>query len=60
MLFSDRRPSKFLASLAIALLVSSGKVVACEGDCIVSITDALIGNYTDPMNLAMSKLVSSL
>lgn len=59
MLFTDRRTSKFLVSLGIALLVSSGRVIACEGNCIVSITDALIGNYTGPMNLALSKLVSN-
>src|SRR6266581_4293727 len=42
-------------TLATSLLASP--VSACEGDCIVGITNALVGNYTPPVATAISDLV---
>lgn len=42
--------------LAVSLLAPP--VSACEGDCIVGITKALIGNYTPPVASVMSDLVN--
>jgi hypothetical protein len=42
-------------TLAVSLLALP--VSACEGDCIVGITKALIGNYTPPVASVMSDLV---
>lgn len=43
-------------TLAVSLLAPP--VSACEGDCIVGITKALIGNYTPPVASVMSDLVN--
>jgi hypothetical protein len=45
----------FILALAVSLLAPL--VSACEGDCIVGVTKALIGNYTPPVASAMSDLV---
>lgn len=52
--------SKIFAALGIALLVATGRVSACEGECIVGITDALLSNYTAVINSAVSQMVSKL
>ena len=35
-------------------------VSACEGNCIVGITDAFIGNYTAPVNTVTTSIVRSI
>jgi len=44
-------------SLTLAVSLFAALISACEGDCIVGITKALIGNYTPPVASAMSDLV---
>jgi uncharacterized protein HemY len=34
-------------------------ISACEGDCIIGITNALIGNYTSPVATVISELVNT-
>ncbi|KAF9482315.1 hypothetical protein BDN70DRAFT_853562 [Pholiota conissans] len=52
--------SRFAASLGIAFLVQTGIVFACEGECIVSITKAFVGNYSGPVNTAMTQMANTL
>jgi hypothetical protein len=40
---------KFLNLLLLACLTVPATVNACEGDCIVGITDAFLGNYSEPV-----------
>ncbi|PPQ84902.1 hypothetical protein CVT25_004570 [Psilocybe cyanescens] len=51
-------------SLALVALVlfhrSAISVYACEGDCVVGITNAFLGNYTRPLDLALVNLADSL
>ncbi|KAF9528380.1 hypothetical protein CPB83DRAFT_791721 [Crepidotus variabilis] len=42
------------------LLVSSSIVTACEGECIVGITNAFVGNYSDPVARAMQDIATEL
>ena len=44
-------------SFTLAVSLFAPLISACEGDCIVGITKALIGNYTPPVASAMSDLV---
>ncbi|KIM47055.1 hypothetical protein M413DRAFT_64012 [Hebeloma cylindrosporum] len=44
----------------LAVSLSAPLVQACEGDCIVGITKALIGNYTPPVTSAMSDLAGAI
>jgi hypothetical protein len=51
--------SRVLAALVIAaFIVPATVVLACEGECIVGITNALLGNYTTPMNRAFIEIVN--
>src|ERR1700744_1208732 len=43
--------------VSIILLASQISVHACEGDCIVGITNAWVGNYTSPVNNVFRELV---
>ena len=42
-----------------AFVVPATVVLACEGECIVGITNALLGNYTTPMNRAFTEIVNT-
>lgn len=44
----------------VILLVAPISVFACEGQCIVSITDAFLGNYTVPINNVLNDIVSPM
>lgn len=44
--------------MEIAFFASTSLVLACEGDCIVGITNAFNGNYTIPMRSVWEKIVS--
>ncbi|KAG5638338.1 hypothetical protein H0H81_000581 [Sphagnurus paluster] len=46
-------PTMILATLPVI-------VSACEGECIVGITNAYIGNYTDPVNTFLEQLVNEV
>ena len=49
----------FIPLLATFLLATVPAAVrACEGECIVGITKAFLGNYTDPVRITMEQLVS--
>ena len=50
--------SRVIALATAAIIVSATIVLACEGECIVGITNALLGNYTTPMNRAFIEIVS--
>jgi hypothetical protein len=50
--------SRVIALATAAIIVSATVVLACEGECIVGITNALLGNYTTPMNRAFIEIVS--
>lgn len=43
--------------ISIILFASQISVHACEGDCIVGITNAWVGNYTSPINNVFRELV---
>jgi hypothetical protein len=43
---------------AAAFFVPATVVLACEGECIIGITNALLGNYTTPMNRAFTEIVN--
>lgn len=45
-------------TLALAISLLAPLISACEGECIVGITKALIGNYTPPVASVMSDLVN--
>ena len=55
-MFSSVSP-KILFLNAI-LIVLATFVSGCEGDCPVGITNALIGNYSAPLNLVFAQIVS--
>ena len=44
----------------LALVAAPATVLACEGDCIVGITNAFLGNYTYPVHKVLLTIVSSL
>lgn len=44
--------------VSILLFASQISVHACEGDCIVGITNAWVGNYTSRVNNVFRELVS--
>ncbi|KAH9478578.1 hypothetical protein JR316_0009035 [Psilocybe cubensis] len=53
--------SKLLSMVSMILLHGLlNRVYACEGDCIVGITNAFLGNYTRPMNIALVNLADSI
>lgn len=59
-LFSLQVPAmRFNIGLGFLLLAVPVTVSACEGDCIVAITNAWIGNYSEPVTTIMDNLVSS-
>ena len=41
----------------LVLLAVPVTVLACEGDCIVGITNAWLGNYTRPVNTVLNTIV---
>ena len=41
----------------LVLLAVPVTVLACEGDCIVGITNAFVGNYSSPLGQLMKKVV---
>ena len=50
--------SRLVVLVTAAFFVPARVVMACEGDCIVGITNALLGNYTTPLNKAFTEIVS--
>ena len=50
--------SRVIALVTAAFIVPATVVLACEGECIVGITNALLGNYTRPMNRAFIEIVN--
>ena len=48
-----------IALVTAAFIVPITVVLACEGECIVGITNALLGNYTTPINEALREIVTS-
>lgn len=46
-------------ALFLFVLAVPATVFACEGDCIVGITNAFVGNYTSPVEQVMSTIVRS-
>lgn len=46
--------------LAVAISSQLLQVSACEGECISGLTNALLGNFSLPLNLALTKMVSAL
>lgn len=46
-----------LFTFPILLLASPISVFACEGDCIIGITDAWLGNYTSPIDTVFQYIV---
>ena len=50
--------SRAIALITAAFIVPATVVLACEGECIVGITNALLGNYTTPMNTAFTEIVN--
>lgn len=49
------------AIIRLLLLVAvPATVLACEGDCIVGITNAFLTNYTNPVNYVMENVVSAI
>ena len=55
----DRSDMQLFCSL-LALAAVLVTVSACEGECIVDITNAFLGNYTVPIHEALSDIVGSL
>jgi hypothetical protein len=51
--------SRVIALVTAAFIVPATVVLACEGECIVGITNALLGNYTTPMDRAFIEIVTS-
>ncbi|KAI0370597.1 hypothetical protein BV20DRAFT_944003 [Pilatotrama ljubarskyi] len=47
-------------SLIPFLMAVPVTVKACEGDCIVGITNAFIGNYTDPIHTVMTSIAQQI
>ena len=48
----------FCVYLLLALMVNVLPTFACEGACIVDITNAFLGNYTKPLGKVFKQLVS--
>lgn len=48
----------FSAVIAFVFVLPATLVLACEGECIVGITNALLGNYTTPIENVWSEMVS--
>ncbi|KJA15609.1 hypothetical protein HYPSUDRAFT_148930 [Hypholoma sublateritium FD-334 SS-4] len=46
--------------IEVAFLASTSLVLACEGDCIVGITNAFIGNYTAPKESVLEKIAERI
>lgn len=44
-------------TLVPLFLAVPATVFACEGDCIVAITNAFLGNYSRPMQSVMGSMV---
>lgn len=44
--------------VSLILATVPATVLACEGECIVGITNAFLGNYTDPIRMTMEQIVS--
>ena len=42
------------------LVVPVTRVSACEGDCIVGITNAWLSNYTSPVHAVIDSIVSPI
>lgn len=53
-----RLHSRVIALVSAAFIVPATVVLACEGECIIGITNALLGNYTTPMDKALLEIVS--
>ncbi|KAF8800556.1 hypothetical protein BYT27DRAFT_7148368, partial [Phlegmacium glaucopus] len=52
--------SRVLALVIVAFILPATIVLACEGECIVGITNALLGNYTTPMKMVFSEIDSAI
>jgi hypothetical protein len=46
-----------LSFILFVLFTVPATVFACEGDCIVGITDAFLGNYSHPVNKVLTDVV---
>lgn len=46
--------------LPFFLFTVPATVSACEGECIIAITNAFLGNYTDPVHSVLNIVVSLL
>ena len=49
---------RVMALVTAAFVVPATVVLACEGKCIVEITNALLRNYTTPMDKAFIEIVN--
>ncbi|KLO12864.1 hypothetical protein SCHPADRAFT_921214 [Schizopora paradoxa] len=54
------RSSKFLWGFAFLLSATTSNVLACEGECIVAITKAFLGNYSTPVHDTLANLASQI
>lgn len=50
--------SRAIALVTAAFIVPATVILACEGECIVGITNAVLGNYTTPMNRVFIEIVN--
>ncbi|KAF8888543.1 hypothetical protein BD779DRAFT_1611269 [Infundibulicybe gibba] len=57
MYFTTQLPITFLTALALSLPTV---ISACEGDCIVDITNAWIGNYTTPISICVGEITKKM
>jgi hypothetical protein len=49
---------KFLLVPCLVLVTAPVAVSACEGECIVGITNAFLGNYSNPIQTVLDDIVS--
>jgi hypothetical protein len=49
---------KFLLVPLFVLVAAPVAVSACEGECIVGITNAFLGNYSSPIQAVLNEIVS--
>ena len=51
---------RFSIARLFLLVAAPVVVLACEGDCIVGITNAFVTNYTDPVDFVLGNVVNIL
>lgn len=47
------------STLLLILIDTFSPAAACEGECIVGITNAFLGNYTNPISIVFRTIVRS-